>query len=168
MIHIANKLITMFRRDRPVHQVPQALRDLDRAMLLIVNEQQEAITLAKARETLLANPGQPSPTGSVSLSRPRPTVARKRSISPSVGVFAKSVAVAAIALFGLVALIVWAPRVIAIISLPSLIPLVIYLLIHLFPLRFLRFLGAIYGVSSWRNFRAPISRRADRPHRVAE
>ena len=168
MIHIANKLITMFRRDRPVHQVPQALRDLDRAMLLIVNEQQEAITLAKARETLLANPRQSSPTGSVSLSRPRPTVARKRSISPGVGVLVKAVAVVAVALFGIVALIGWAPRVIAIISLPSLIPLAIYPLIYLSPLWFLRFLGAIYRVISWRNFRALISRRTDRTHRVAE
>jgi hypothetical protein len=161
----------MFRRDRPVHQVPQALRTLDRAMLLAANEQQEALTLAKARETLLANPGQPSPPGSASVAPPRPTVARTPSISPSVGLFAGAVAVA---LVGIVALIVWFPSVVSIISLPSL-PLAIFSLIHLFSLWFPR---AIHKerdnevASSWVSLilrkRASISQRTDRPHRVAE
>lgn len=56
---IIDKLITVIRGHRSVHQVPQALRDLDRAMQLVVNRQQETTTLAKARETLLAKPEQP-------------------------------------------------------------------------------------------------------------
>jgi hypothetical protein len=73
-------VITMFRRGRPVHQVPQVLRTLDRTMQPVANEQQEAATLAKAREILLANHGQPPPTGSVSASRPKRTGASKPSI----------------------------------------------------------------------------------------
>jgi hypothetical protein len=171
VIPIPHKLITMFRRDRPVHQVPQALRTLDRAMQIVANEQQEALTLAKARETLLANPGQPSPTGSVLVARPRPAVARKPSISPSVGLCAGAVAVA---LVGIVALIVWSPSVVSIISLQS-FPLVIYMLVQLPRLWFPRAIHkerenevASLWVSLILRKRASISQRTDRPHRVAE
>jgi hypothetical protein len=154
-----NKLITMFRRGRPVHQVPQALRELDLSMLIIVNEQQEAATLAKARETLIANPGQPSPTASVSTSRSRPTVARKRSILPSAGVFA-----GAVALFGIFMLIVWySSDVVWLTFLPLFIMLKIIL--------------SMYDRALARSFRrvaklcdicAQKSRRTDRQHEVVE
>jgi hypothetical protein len=120
---IIRKLLDMIRRDRPVHQVPQALRDLDRAMQLIVDEQQEAAMLAKARKTLLGNSGQPPPAGSMSVSCGRPTVPRERSISTSVALFAGTVT---IVFAGIVTLIVWAPPVASwISSLTSLILIIV-------------------------------------------
>ncbi|MGH3923391.1 MAG: hypothetical protein ACRDTT_11055, partial [Pseudonocardiaceae bacterium] len=132
MIPIPHKLITMFRRDRPVHQVPQALRDLDRAMQLAINEQQEAATLAKARKTLLANPRQSSATGPVSASRPRTSVARKRSTSPRLALFARAAAAAAV-LTGIIALIVWTPPWVygiglSLTALTALVPIVLNIL----------------------------------------
>lgn len=100
---IIRRLINIIRRDPPVHQVPQALRDLDRAMQPVVNEQQDAATLAKARETLLAHPGQPSVAGSRSVSRPGPTVARKHWIPLN----AALVTIGTGVLAGIILLIMW-------------------------------------------------------------
>lgn len=191
-----NKLITMFRCGRPVHQVPQALHTLDRFMQPVVNEQQEAATLAKARETLLANPGQPSPPGSVSVSRPKPTGARKPSTSPSVSsqatgprnhpsvalisswmirVFGQAITAVAIsivvALVAIVPLIVWAPREAATTSILPLGFLAIYQLTRLF---LPRFIAAIFKGRSESELelrvskRAPIPQRTDRPRRIAK
>jgi hypothetical protein len=101
---IIRRLINMIRRDPPAHQVPQELRDLDRAMQPVVSEQQDAITLAKAREALLANPGQPSVVGSIPASRPRAIVARKHWIPHN----AARVTIGTGVLVGIVSLIMWA------------------------------------------------------------
>jgi len=192
-----NKLITMFRCGRPVHQVPQALRTLDRFMQPVANEQQEAATLAKAHETLLANPGQPSPPGSVSVSRPKPTGARKPSTSPSVSsqatgprnhpsvalmsswmirvfgqaITAVAISIAVVALVAIGPLIVWAPREAATTSILPLGFLAIYQLTRLF---LSRFIAAIHKGRSESELelrvskRAPIPQRTDRPRRIAE
>lgn len=128
---IINRLLNMIGHDRPSHQIPLALRDLDRAMQFVVDEQQEVAMLAKARETLLANPGQPPAAGSTSTSRPRPTVARKRSVSTSVALLVGAVTIVTIAFAGIVTLIVWAPPVVSVISLSALAsPFIVYLLIR--------------------------------------
>lgn len=127
MIPARNKLTTLFRRDRSVHKVPLTLRDLDQAMQLAVNEQREAATLAKARETLLANPSQSSATGSRSASPTATTVTHKRSILLRLALFARACAAATVVLAGVIALIVWTPPWVygIAISLTAIVPIVL-------------------------------------------
>ena len=88
---ITDKLFKMIHRDRPAHQVSQALRDLDRAMLVAtVDEQQEAVTLAKARGTVLADRAQFPAALRTSTSRSKPTTRgnhRSRSLASAIAVF---------------------------------------------------------------------------------
>jgi DNA-directed RNA polymerase specialized sigma24 family protein len=109
---IIDKLLNLTRRARPAHQVPQALRNLDRAMLVAaVDEQQEAVTLAKARETVLADRA-PSPSARpTSASHPKPTTREDSPWSRSSGsaMFGWTLLVGAVTVLTGVALIVWAP-----------------------------------------------------------